>query len=798
MQYGHFDDERYEYVIDRPDTLRSWSNYSGSPLYGSIITNNAGGYSFYRSSAHGRFLRLHFNSIPMDQPGRYFYLRDRDNGDYWSTSWQPVGKPLEQYRSVCRFGTNYTIIESEYSDIYTESAYFVPHGQCFEYWHLKLHNTGNKPKNLSLFTYCEFTSEWNIFEDTLNLQYSAHTIKTTWHDGIIRCACRDNLPDLKDDFGKEEIGYFCWMTLVGGKVSGYEFDRENFIGPYHSYSNPLTVERGYCNNSAAYGGNGCGCLQVNLSLAPGETREFLVLLGVGKAEEEGVKIMAEFGSLKRASEELEKLKQKWHGRLGKMIVETPDEDFNHMINVWNPYNALVTFYWSRAASLVYTGDKRDGFGYRDAVQDILGVLPFIPEEARERLELMISGQESSGGACPEVKPFTHKPGHMKPTQEDQYRSDDCLWLFNSVPAYVAETGEIDFYSKVLPYADKGEDSVLGHLRKALEFNLKRTGAHGLPAGLRADWNDCLKLGYRGESLFVAFQLRYGLMVYAEIAGQLDKQEELNWANRELKNLDLALEKYSWDGKWFVRAYHENGSVIGSNQNEEGKIFLNAQSWGVLSAAASEEQACSAMDAVEEHLSTDYGLMICSPPFVKSDSKVFRLVVFNPGQKENAGIFNHTQSWAVMAECIIGNGKRAYRYHRAYLPSKFNNMAEVREIEPFVHCQSTNSRFSPGFGKSRIPWLSGTASWSFFSASQYILGIKPEYSGLRIDPCIPSDWKGFRVFRIFRGIKLNIRVDNPDGVEKGVVKIILNGVEIKNNFLPVEKLKEENIILVTMA
>jgi len=789
MRYGYFDDEHYEYVVERPDTPRPWSNYSGSPLYGMIITNNAGGYSFYRSAEVGRFLRCTPNTIPADQPGRYFYLRDRENGDYWSASWQPVGKPLETYRSICRFGTAYTIIESEYAGIRTVATYFVPLGQRFEYWRLAVSNAGDRPRRLSVFTYCEFASEWNIHQDAFNRQYSAYLARCEWRSGMVHYASRENDPIMIGD-----LPSMCWLALEGARVVGYELDREAFLGPYRGYHNPLTVERGTCSGSTAYGDSGCGCVQVDLDLAPGETKELLVLLGVGRAEVEGVQTRAAFGSLERASAEFERLKAEWHGRLDTFKVQSPDKDFNHMVNVWNAYNALVTFEWSRAASLIYAGG-RDGFGYRDTVQDILGVVSLIPQRARERLELMITGQESSGGARPLVRVFDHRPGQMEPTPPDEYRSDDCLWLFNTVPAYVAETGDLAFYDKVLPYSDEGEDTVFGHLRRALEFNLAQRGPHGLPASLRSDWNDCLGPG--GESLFVAFQLRYGLKVYADIAHLLNRPAEADWAIREIAKLDKAIQQYSWDGEWFVRKYREDGVVLGSRQNEEGRIFLNSQSWAVISGAATSEQARMAMDAVEEHLASEYGLALFAPPFSKG-SPLYGGALYNPGQKENAAIFNHTQAWAVIADCILGNGNRAYRNYRAYMPARFNDIAEVRQVEPYVHCQSTNSQFSPRFGTGGLPWLTGTVAWSYHAATHYVLGIRPEVDGLRVDPCIPADWPGFSVRRVFRGKVLNIHVENPEGVQKGVARLVLNGEEMGSNLIPVDRMRDKNDVLVVMG
>ena len=798
MRYGFFDDANKEYVIERPDTPRGWMNYSGSRNYGSIVTNNAGGYSFYRSPAYGRFVRFWHNAVPYDQPGRYFYVRDMESGDYWSASWQPVSKPLEQYQSICRFGTQYTIITSKYAGIETESTYFVPLEQNFEYWRLKVTNTTDAPRTLRLFTYCEFASEWNIFQDHFNLQYSSYVVTAKMHDNMVRCASLDHLPADPENFANGDQGRWSWLALVGGEVSGFDLDRERFIGNYHSYHNPSVVEQGACTGSTAFGDNACGVLQTDLTLAPGESKELLVLMGVGKAEEEGARIRAEFGSLEKATQLLNELKQWCHARLGFISVDSPDENFNHMVNVRNAYYCLMTFQWSRSCSLIYTGQGRDALGYRDTVQDIVGVVHAIPQEARERLALMITGQNSTGGAMPEVKPYAHHPGAMPPTHPESYRSDDCLWLFNAVPAYVDETGDLAFYQQVLPYADAGEATVYGHLRRALEFNLERLGAHGLPCGLSADWNDCLKLGFHGESIFVTFQLRLGLAVYAGIADLLQQPADAAWARAELERLDQAIQQHAWDGEWFLRAYREDGSVLGAQRCEEGRIFLNPQSWSVISGAATPQQAETAMNSVERLLASEFGISICTPPYVKESAKVVRAVLFNPGQKENGGIFSQIQPWAVMAECLLGHGDRAYRYFNAFMPARYNDQAELREVEPFVHCQSTSSPESQRPGKSHVPWLSGTAAWAYVAATRYILGMTPRVDGLQIDPCIPATWTHFTMRRLFRGREINITVENPDGVQQGVTQLKLNGVALTGNVLPEALLQQTNSVTVVMG
>jgi cellobiose phosphorylase len=587
------------------------------------------------------------------------------------------------------------------------------------------------------------------------------------------------------------------MTQLGGTIAGFDCERDKFLGVYRNYDRPETVERGACGNHEHFSDNGCGAIQSDLELAPGATTDVIVMLGIGKGAV-AKKARAKFGTPAACERELARLKAHWHGLLDAMQVKTPDPDFDHMTNVWGAYNALMTFEWSRSCSLVYTGDQRDGFGFRDTVQDFLGVTGMIPELVRERLILMLSGQDSSGGAQPEIRPWSHVPGKMKPTPAANYRSDDCQWFFNSVPAYVAETGDLDFYKLTIPYADKGKASVFGHLRRALEFNLERTGRNGLPCGLLADWNDCLKLGYKGESVFVTFQVRFGLKTYAEIAAQLGKPQEQRWALGELKKLDRKIARVCWDGKWFIWAIGEDGTVFGTHKRKEGQIYLNTQCWAVLSGAASPRQAETALASVKKRLASEYGVALSNPPFDKTSVKVMRAVLFNPGNKENGGIFSHTQSWAVLAEIAQGDGDQAYSYYRAFMPAAQNDQAEVREIEPYVHCQSTHAPASKKYGHSRVPWLSGTASWSHFTATQYILGIRPEVGGLRIDPCIPKNWPGFSVKRLFRGKRIEIEVTNPAGVSRGVVSLTVDGRPVEGSLLDFKHLRDGSKVIAIMG
>jgi cellobiose phosphorylase len=797
MQYGFFDDKNKEYVIERPDTPKSWSNYLGSTEYGAIITNNAGGYSFFQSAAQGRFMRLRFNAIPMDQPGRYLYFHDKDKKDYWSGAWQPVSKPLDQFKSICRHGTAYTIIDSEYDKINSKTTYFVPLGKTYECWHTKVTNNDSVKRRLRIFTFVEYANNWHVWQDFINLQYTQYILRMTVEDNIIDHGINVNLPDDNKDFQNHDGNRHTFMAVVGAEVTGYDTDRDKFLGDYRLYKNPKVVEAGQCTNSLAYGDNGCGVLQIDIDLEPGESKEFAVFMGIGKASEEGKQVVAEYSGMEKIHQDFAELKKYWHSRLEGMNVNTPDAEFNSMSNVWSPFNSLMTFAWSRAASLVYSGE-RDGLGYRDTVQDILGVLHTIPNEAGQRLELMITGQVSTGGAMPVVKPFAHNPGKEPQPKEEEYRSDDCMWLFNTVPAYVKETGKIDFFRKVLPYADKGEDTVLGHLRRAIEFNLKRSGSHGLPCGLSADWNDCLELGQTGETVFVALQLRYALKTYIEICELLKLPEETKWAVEHLMKLDKNLNDYAWDGDYYLRAYRYDGMKFGAKENDEGSLWLNPQSWGVFSGHADPEQAESAMNAVKERLASEYGIMVCDPPYVNTDHKIVKAPLFNEGMKENASIFSHTQGWAIIAETLLGHGNQAFQYYRAFMPAAYNTQAEIRQIEPYVNCQFTHSKYSPHFGASRLPWLTGAATWSYYSAMQYILGVRPDYNGLVIDPCIPSDWKEAKVRRRFRNKHFNITIQNQHHVQKGVSKLIINGEEMSGSLILLNKMQPENEVVVIMG
>lgn len=812
MNYGYFDDANKEYVITRPDTPTAWINYLGDPQFGGIITNNAGGYTFEKSAATGRLTRFRFNAIPMDQLGRLLYLRDRENGDYWSVSWQPVGKDLTTYKTSCRHGTGYTRIESNYDKIHSEVLFYIPLGQKHEVWHVKIRNDDTRSRKLSAFNYVEFTNDSNQAQDLVNLQYTQMISRTYYEDSIIV----QSINELQSEVGakaspsgsgsdvKAGSGIYRFMCMAGAAVQSYDGARESFIGPYRSYAAPLAVEQGHCENSLNYIRNSCAALHADIEIAPGEEKTLIYIVGLGDAAV-AREIIARYGNLQQADTEWEALKSYWHFRLNKLSVDTPDENFNHMVNVWNAYQAFINFFWSRSAGLEYCG-MRNGLGYRDTMNDITGIMHLDHETAGQRLRFMLSGQTTKGAGLPLV-PFDHCAGgaftpddaeYGMETGYESYRCDDALWLFPAVRQYVRETGDLAFLDESVLYADKEEDTVYEHLRRALVFSLDRLGEHGLVLGLEADWNDTLRLEETGETLFASFQLYLALNIFKEFAERIERGEDADWAEKVRDTLLASIQKHAWEGDQFIRAIVGPGDIIGSKHNSEGSIFLNAQSWAVISGAATQEQGTVAMDKVYEKLSTDYGVMICHPAFRKYGLPVVRAILMLPGVKENAGIFSQPQGWVIAAETMLGNGNRAFEYYRNCCPATRNDTAELRQTEPYAHSQFTDGIESPFHGRSHVHWLTGTASTVMTASVESILGIKPDYDGLRIDPCVPSDWKTFTIRRVFRGKTFNIRINNPDGVQQGVQSIELNGELIPGNLIPLDKAMDDNAVTVTMG
>lgn len=804
MQYGFFYDKKREYIITRPDTPAPWANYLGSPEYGAIISNNAGGYSFAKSGANGRILRYVFNQF--DQPGRYIYLRDADNGDYWSASWQPVGKDLDTYKSVCRHGTGYTVMEADYSLIHSEVYYYVPLNKTYEVWNLRVTNDSEKERKLTITGYAEFTNNSNYEQDQVNLQYSQFITRTAFEENRIRQLIHGNLDGLEE--GKDvddKIVIERFFGLAGVPVTSYCGDKEHFLGNYRGYGNPIGIEAGQLDGALNYNGNGCGALSADIILAPGETKDLAFIVGM-KNQDEAQAIMDTYTNPQSVCDaEIKVLISYWHGQLEHFQVNTPSPEFNSMINTWNAYNCFMTFIWSRAASFTYCG-LRNGYGYRDTVQDIQGVIHLAPEMAADKLRFMLSAQVDNGGGLPLVK-FTHNPGHedtpddasyVKETGHPAYRADDALWLFPTVYKYIAESGNLAFIDEEIPFANKDSGTVYEHLKRAIEFSMNRLGEHGMPAGLYADWNDCLRLGKKGESTFVAFQFYYAMTILKSFAKYKQDTQYIEYLNKRQTSLAEILQNCCWNEDRFIRGYTEAGETIGHRDDKEANLWLNPQSWSVISGFASEEQADLVLNNVYERLNTKYGAILMDPPYHECAFDGALAAIYNAGTKENAGIFSQSQGWIILAEALRGHGDRAFSYFMENAPAAQNDNAEVRVLEPYCYGQFTEGKASPNFGRSHVHWLTGTASTIMVGCVEGILGIRPDFHGLKISPAIPKEWDGFEVQKDFRGKKLHIQVKNSRHVESGCVAMFVNGKRIEGNYIPEELLDAQNEIEYIMS
>ena len=799
MNYGYFDSLNREYVITRPDTPAPWVNYLGSPEYGAIISNNAGGYSFAKSGANGRILRYIFNSF--DQPGRYLYLRDNDSADYWSASWQPVGKSLDLCRYECRHGMGYTVMTADYSGIRSEAAYYVPLGKSYEVWTLSVSNHSERARDLTLTGYAEFTNHSNYEQDQVNLQYSLFITKTLFERNRIIQQIHGNLDALPED-GQVDSKNVTerFFGLAGAKVASYCGEKEHFLGKYHGYGNPLGVISGSLGNVDSYNENSCGALSCQVTLAPGETKTILFALGPDGSEAADSILDSYADPAAQTKKELQELKSFWYEKLDHLKVRTPSPEFDTMLNTWNAYNCFMTFIWSRAASFIYCG-LRNGYGYRDTVQDIQGIIHLAPEMAAEKLRFMLSAQVSRGGGLPLVK-FTHCPGqedtpddasYRQETGHPAYRADDALWLFPTVWKYISETGNLDFLDEIVPFADKEEDTVYGHLQRAIQFSIDHLGPHGMPAGLYADWNDCLRLGADGESSFVAMQFYYALDILKRFAEYKKDADYVKYLEEKLAEAGTIIQTLCWDQDRFIRGYTEHGERIGAPADPEASLWLNPQSWAVISGLASPGQADAVLENVYKNLNTDYGALLMDPPYHAHAFDGALAVIYNQGTKENAGIFSQSQGWLILAEALRGHGERAFTYFMENAPAAQNDRAEIRRLEPYCYGQFTEGRASEHPGRSHVHWLTGTASTVMVGCVEGILGLRPDPEGIRIAPSIPKGWEHLEIEKDFRGKHLHIRIENPDGRESGFQKLILNGRELDSSYVPAGILEEENEI-----
>ena len=688
-----------------------------------------------------------------------------------------------------------------YDGIESEALYYVPLGKSHEVWALSVTNRSDVQRDLTLTGYAEFTNHSNYEQDQVNLQYSLFISRTQFQGNRIIQQIHGNLDALSEQEQIDEKNVTeRFFGLSGTNVSSYCGEKEHFLGKYHGYGDPQGIASGDLGNVTSYNENSCGALSCILSLAPGETRTVAYVLGAGGGSESSAVLNTYTDPAEQTARELAELKDDWQKKLDHLKVDTPSPEFNTMINTWNAYNCFMTFIWSRAASFIYCG-LRNGYGYRDTVQDIQGIIHLAPKMAAEKIRFMLSAQVSNGGGLPLVK-FTHCPGqedtpddasYRQETGHPAYRADDALWLFPTVYKYIAETGDLAFLNEVIPFADKEEATVYEHLKRAISFSFAHLGPHGMPAGLYADWNDCLRLGADGESSFVAMQFYYAMTILKRFAEYKEDTEYAEYLEEKQAETGKAMQELYWDQDRFIRGYTEEGAQIGAARDPEANLWLNPQSWAVISGLSSDGQSDTVLSNVYERLNTPYGALLMDPPYHTHAFDGALAVIYNQGTKENAGIFSQSQGWLVLAEALRGHGDRAFAYFMENAPAAWNDRAEIRRLEPYCYGQFTEGRASVHPGRSHVHWLTGTASTMMVGCVEGILGLRPDLTGITLSPSIPKDWTHLEIRKDFRGKHLHIVIENPDRRESGCERLILNGQELDSNHIPADLLEDENEI-----
>lgn len=776
MRYGYFDNENREYVIERVDLSASWTNYIGVEDMCGVVNHTAGGYLFYKSPEYHRITRFRANAVPMDRPGHYVYLRDNESEDYWSISWQPVGKSLDEAKYTCRHGLSYSVYECSYKGIQASQTLVIPIGDAVELWDVKVQNQSDRVRELSVFSYCEFSFH-HINMDNQNFQMSMYAAGSSCEDGII-----------EHDLFYEEFGYQYFTSSAD--QDSFETLRDQFIGKYRTEDNPIGVERGHLEGGSENGNNHCGAFQKKIVLQPGEEVRIIYMLGEG-GRETGAVVREKYSRPDAMEKVYDSLGTFWKKKLEKLQIQTPNEGMNTLINTWTLYQAEINVMFSRFASFIEVGG-RTGLGYRDTAQDAMTIPHSNPEKCRQRLVELLRGLVSKGYGLhlfqpewfdpdTEVKPFKSPTVVPAPNAQDMIHgledtcSDDALWLVSAIVEYVKETGELTFLDQVFSYADGGEGTVYEHMMKILDFSADQVGESGICKGLRADWNDCLNLG-GGESAMVSFLHYWAIQNFLEAAKYQNRRADVEKYEKMAEKVKEVCDTRLWDEEWFIRGVTKNGRKIGTMNDREGKIHLESNAWAVLSGAASEEKGKKAMDSVDRYLYTPYGILLNGPSYTQPDDDIGFVTRVYPGLKENSSVFSHPNPWAWAAECVLGRGDRAMKFYDALCPYNQNDQIEIRESEPYSYCQFIVGRDHKAFGRARHPFMTGTGGWAYFSATRYMLGIKPEFDHLQIDPCVPSDWKEFKVSREFRGAMYEITVRNPDSVMNGVRKMYLDGVE----------------------
>jgi cellobiose phosphorylase len=801
MKYGYFDDKNREYVITRPDTPLPWINYLGCQSYFGILSSTAGGYSYYRDARLRRITRSRYNNVPLDFGGRYIYLRDNKSGEYWSPSWMPTRGDLEDYS--CRHGMGYSTISSKYRGIAASTRYFVPLDENLEIWQLTLTNNRLAPVELSAFSSIEFCL-WDAQDDSTNFQRNFSIGQVEIDDEVIYH---------KTEY-RERRNHFAWFAC-SEPLAGFDTQREAFLGVWRGWDKPAAVERGESSNSIAYGWSPIGSHHVRVKLKPGETRQIIFVLGYHEnpvdekfdppnsqtVNKKTVKpVIAKYRDRANVDAAFERLSAYWDGLLGIYQVNTPDIHTNRMVNIWNAYQCMATFNMSRSASTFESGIGR-GLGFRDSNQDLLGFVHMVPERARERILDLAATQLPTGGAYHQYQPLTKKGNN----DVGGNFNDDPHWLIVGVAAYLKETGDWSILDEPVAFdsAPGTEQPLYEHLRRSFRYTLERLGPHGLPLIGRADWNDCLNLncfseepgqsfqtttskdGKVAESVFIAGLFVLAAKELAAIATRRGLKDEAKTCLDEAARMDDAVRKHGWDGEWFLRAYDDFGRKIGSKECEEGKIFIESQGFCVLAGIGLEDgMARTALDSVRKHLATPHGIVLQQPAYSRYYIEYGEISSYPPGYKENAGIFCHNNPWVIIAETMMGNGDAAHDYYSRINPSAREAISNVHRCEPYVYAQMIAGRDAPTHGEAKNSWLTGTAAWNYCAITQWILGIRPEYEGLRVEPVLPERWQGFSVTRKFRGATYRIAVSRKGAGNKVSLKV--DGKAIDGTVVPPAK------------
>ncbi|MDD1794198.1 N,N'-diacetylchitobiose phosphorylase [Enterovibrio makurazakiensis] len=801
MKYGYFDNDNREYVITRPDVPAPWTNYLGTEKFCTVISHNAGGYSFYNSPEYNRVTKFRPNGT-FDRPGHYVYLRDDETGDYWSISWQPVAKSLEEASYEVRHGLSYSKFKCEYNGITAEKTLFVPKGEDAQVWDVKLKNDGDKPRTISAFSFVEFSFS-HIQSDNQNHQMSLYSAGTSYNDGVLEYDLYYNTNDYE--------GFYYMASSFD--PDSFDGQRDSFLGMYRDEANPIAVEKGRCSNHVQTCYNHCGSLHKQFVIQPGEEVRFVFILGIGKGE--GQRLRTKYQDFANVDAAFADIKGHWESRCNKFQVKSPNEGLDTMINAWTLYQAETCVVWSRFASFIEVGG-RTGLGYRDTAQDAISVPHSNPEMTRKRLVDLLRGQVKAGyglhlfdpdwfdPAKADVKPSKSPTVVPTPSDEDKIHgiddtcSDDHLWIVPTIIKYVTETGEESFLDEVIPYADGGNATVYEHMKAALNFSAEYVGQTGICKGLRADWNDCLNLG-GGESSMVSFLHFWALQEFITLAKHKGQDADVQAYTEMAANVREACEKHLWDdeGGWYIRGLTKDGDKIGTAQQTEGRIHLESNTLAVLSGMASQDRGEKAMDAVDENLFSEYGLHLNSPSFSTPNDDIGFVTRVYQGVKENGAIFSHPNPWAWVAEAKLGRGDRAMKFYDALNPYNQNDMIEKRVAEPYSYVQFIMGRDHENHGRANHPWLTGTSGWAYFAVTNFILGVQVGFDGLTVNPCIPTEWPGFEVNREWRGATYQIKVENPNSVSKGVKTITLNG-EVITGAIPAQAEGSVNVVNVVMG